>query len=98
MAPQYQNFPGIQSEDVSEFLANFSHTARFYQLRDERKSETLPLYLIGNTNIQFNTTPGLTRKSFEELSAAMMAQFHSESHVWLLRQQLNDRRQLSTVC
>ena len=89
-------FSGTPSEDVTEFLANFSRAARFYQLSEERKSETLPLYLTGNANIWFNTTPGMNGKSFEELSAAMKAQFHSESDVWLLRQKLNERRQLST--
>ena len=89
-------FSGAESEDVTEFLANFNRAARFYQFTNERKAEALPLYLTGNANIWFNTTPGLNHKTFDELAEALKAQFHSASDVWLLRQKLYDRKQLPT--
>ena len=36
-------FSGSESEDVTEFLANFNIAARFYKFSDERKAEALPL-------------------------------------------------------
>ena len=87
-------FSGDGSEDVNEFLANFERTARFYKLNKDRKAETFPLSLTGNANVWFNTTPGLSGKNFEYLATALKTQFHSDSDVWLLRQKLNERKQL----
>ena len=87
-------FSGDGSEDVNEFLANFERTARFYELNEDRKAETFPLSLTGNANVWFNTTPGLSGKNFEYLATALKTQFHSDSDVWLLRQKLNERKQL----
>ena len=89
-------FSGAESEDVTEFLANFSRAARFYQFTGERKTATLPLYVTGNASIWFNKTQGLNHKTFDELAEALKAQFHSASDVWLLRQKLYDRKQLPT--
>lgn len=87
-------FSGDGSEDVNEFLANFERTARFYKLSEDRRTETFPLSLTGNANVWFNTTPGLSGKDFEHLAQALKTQFHSDSDVWLLRQKLNERKQL----
>ena len=87
-------FSGDGSEDVNEFLANFERTARFYKLNEDRKAETFPLSLTGNANVWFNTTPGLSGKNFEYLATVLKTQFHSDSDVWLLRQKLNERKQL----
>lgn len=87
---------GAESEDVTEFLANFNRAAYFYQCTGERKTEAFPLYLTGNASIWFNTTPGLNHKTFEELADALKAQFHSASDVWPLRPKLYDQKQLPT--
>ena len=42
----------------------------------------------------FNTTPGLKKKNFEHLAQALKTQFHSDSDESLLRQKLNERKQL----
>ena len=89
-------FSGDGNEDVNEFLANFSRTARFYKFSEERKAEILPLYLTGNASIWYNTTPGLVGKNFDTLTEALKKHFHSDSDVWLLRQKLNERKQLPT--
>ena len=62
------------------------------------KSEkpSLILHLKGNASIWFNTSPDLVDKAYPELSAALKEQFHSASDKWLLRQKLNDRKQLPT--
>ena len=57
-------FSGDGSEDVNELLANFERIARFYNLSEDRKTETFPLSLTGNANVWFNTTPGLNEKKF----------------------------------
>lgn len=86
-------FSGSESEDVTEFLANFERAARFYKFSEERKAEALPFYLTSNASIWFNTTPGLAGKIFKYLADALKKQFHSESDVWLLKQKLHDRKQ-----
>ena len=89
-------FSGDAHEDVNEFLTNFNRTAVFYHLSPERKAEALPLFLTGSASIWFNTTPELKGRSFDHLSEALKKQFHSDSDVWLLRQRLNDTKQLPT--
>ena len=89
-------FSGDCNEEVNEFLANFNRTARFYKFSEDRKVEILPLYLTGNASIWYNTTPGLSGKIFDTLAEALKKHFHSDSDVWLLRQTLNERKQLAT--
>ena len=89
-------FSGSESEDVTEFLANFNRAARFYKFSEDRKAEALPLYLTSTASIWFNTTPGLAGQSFDYLADALKKQFHTDSDVWLLRQKLHDRKQLPT--
>ena len=89
-------FSGDAHEDVNEFLANFDRTSAFYHLTPDRKAEALPLFLTGSASIWFNTTPELNGRSYAVLSEALKKQFHSESDIWLLRQQLNDTKQLAT--
>ena len=89
-------FSGGAHEDVNEFLTNFNRTAAFYHLSFETKAEGLPLFLTGRAGIWFNTTPELKGRSFDILSHALKKQFRSDSDVWLLRQRLNDTKQLST--
>ena len=89
-------FSGDAHEDVNEFLANFDRASAFYHLTSERKAEALPLFLTGDASIWFNTTPELKGRPFDALSDALKKQFHSDSDVWLLRQQLNETKQLAT--
>ena len=89
-------FSGDAHEDVNEFLTNFNRTAVFYHLNPDRMAEALPLFLTGSASIWFNTTPELKGRGFDILSEALKKQFHSDSDVWLLRQQLNDTKQLQT--
>lgn len=81
------------SEDINEFLANFNRAANFYNWDDDKKTEA---HLQGNTNIWFNTTPDLQGKSYTNLTESLRQQFHSASDQWLLRQKLNERKQLPT--
>ena len=89
-------FSGEFNEDVNEFLINFDKAANFHNWQDLRKAQALPLHLKGNASIWFNKSPDLVNKAYPELSAALKAQFHSASDKWLLRQKLNDRKQLLT--
>ena len=89
-------FSGQFNEDVNEFLTNFDRAANFHNWNDLRKAQALPLHLKDNASIWFNTSPDLVDKAYPELSAALKAQFHSASDKWLLRQKLNDRKQLLT--
>ena len=59
-------------------------------------ADAFPLQLLGNTSIWFNTTPDLADKSYPKMIDALRRQFHSTSDVWLLRQKLNERKQLPT--
>ena len=89
-------FSGDAHEDVNEFLTNFNRTSAFYHLTPERKAEALPLFSTGSASIWFNTTPELKGRPSDVLSEALKKQFHSDSDVWLLRQQLNETKQLAT--
>ena len=89
-------FSGEFNDDVNEFLTNFDRAANFHNWNDLRKAQALPLHLKGNASIWFNTSPDLVDKAYPELSAALKEQFHSASDKWLLRQKLNDRKQLPT--
>ncbi|KAL9965744.1 hypothetical protein ACROYT_G029586 [Oculina patagonica] len=89
-------FSGDADEDVNEFLVNFNRTSAFYNFTPEKKAEALPLFLTGNASIWFNTTPELHDRSFDVLSKALKKQFHSDSDIWLLRQQLHETKQLAT--
>ena len=89
-------FSGSESEDVTEFLTNFERAAQFYKFSEEQKAQALPLYLTSAANVWFNTTPGLADKPFDYLANALKKQFHTESDIWLLRQQLHARHQMPT--
>ena len=52
----------------------------------------LPLLLKGNANVWFSATT-LPDTTYEKLCEALKTQFHTESDVWLLRQQLLNRKQ-----
>lgn len=56
----------------------------------------LPLVLTGYANLWFNSTPSLPGKTFDFIAKELVNQFHNDSDVWLLRQQLCNRKQLNT--
>ena len=89
-------FNGASDEDVNEFLINFDRAAKFHKWNDERKAEALPLHLLGNAGIWFNSTPELSDKPYSAMADALRNQFHSSSDRYLLRQKLHDRKQLPT--
>ena len=53
----------------------------------------LPLLLTGNANVWFSASTW-SGKSYKQLCNALKKQFHMESDIWLLRQQLLNRKQL----
>ena len=89
-------FSGAANEDVREFVAQFERAAGFYKFSEERKAQILPLLLTGHANLWLNSRPLLSGTNFDTLSKALIKQFHTESDVWLLRQQLSNRKQLAT--
>ena len=89
-------FSGEPDEDVNEFIRNYDRASRFHKWNDERKAEAFPLHLLGNASVWFNTTPDLADKSYQDMTDALQRQFHSDSDLWLLRQKLNERKQLPT--
>lgn len=89
-------FSGEPEEDVIEFITNYDRAAKFHKWSDGRKAEALPLHLLGTASVWFNTTPDLAEKSYAGIVDALKRQFHSTADLWLLRQKLNDRRQLPT--
>ena len=89
-------FSGESDEDVNEFITNYNRAAKFHKWNEERMADAFPLHLLGNASIWFNTTPDLADKPYSEMIDALRRQFHSTSVVWLLRQKLNERKQLPT--
>ena len=87
-------FSGDTDEDVNEFVMNFDRAAKFHRWDKERKAEALPLHLLGKANVWFNTTPDIAEESYATITEASKHKFHSTADVWLLRQQLNERKQL----
>ena len=84
---------GRTSEDVNSFLRQLNLTAAFYQLTNSQKADMLPLLLTGNANVWFSAST-LSVKTYDQLCEALRKQFYTESDVWLLRQQLLNRKQL----
>ena len=89
---KFPTFSGNASADVNSFLRQFNLTAAFYKLNSFQKADMLPLLLTGNANVWFSTS-ALSSATFEQLSDALKKQFHTESDVWLLRQQLLNKKQ-----
>ena len=89
-------FSAGAQDDVKEFIAQFNRAANFYKFSNTRKAEILPLLLTGNASAWVNSLPNLPDLTFDQLSAELIKQFHTESDVWLLRQQLSARKQLPT--
>lgn len=90
---KFPTFSGDPSEDVNSFLRQFNLTAAFYKLNNSQKADMLPLLLTGNANVWFSAAT-LSGKSYDQLCEALKKQFHTESDIWLLRQQLLNRKQL----
>ena len=86
-------FSGDSGEDVKQFLRQLDQTATFYKFTDVQKAEVLPLLLTGNPNVWFSASPHLTGKTYDQLCVALIKQFLSESDIWLLRQQLLNKKQ-----
>lgn len=81
--------PKFSNEDVREFIGQFERAAEFYKFSDQRKAQMLPFLLTGHANLWLNSRPLLSGTDFDTLSRALyIKQFHTESDVRLLRQQL----------
>lgn len=89
---KFPTFSGDASEDVNSFLRQLNLTAAFYQLTNTQKADMLPLLLTGNANVWFSAST-LSGKTYDQLCDALRKQFYTESDVWLLRQQLLNRKQ-----
>ena len=86
-------FSGDSGEDVKQFLRQLDQTATFNKFTNVQKAEALPLLLTGNANVWFSASPHLAGKTYEQFCEALIKQFLSESDIWLLRQQLLNKRQ-----
>ena len=86
-------FSGDSGEDVKQYLRQLDQTATFNKFTNLQKAEALPLLLTGNANVWFSASPHLAGKTYEQLCEALIRQFLSESDIWLLRQQLLNKRQ-----
>ena len=86
-------FSGDSGDDVKQFLRQLDQTATFNKFTNVQKAEALPLLLTGNVNVWFSASPHLAGKTYDQLCEALIRQFLSESDIWLLRQQLLNKRQ-----
>ena len=86
-------FSGDSAEDVKQFLRQLDQTATFNKFTNVQKAEALPLLLTGNANVWFSAPAHLAGKTYDQLCEALIRQFLSESDIWLLRQQLLNKRQ-----
>ena len=86
-------FSGDSGDDVKQFLGQLDQTATFNKFTNVQKAEALPLLLTGNANVWFSASPHLAGKTYDQLCEALIRQFLSESDIWLLRQQLLNKRQ-----
>ena len=86
-------FSGDPGEDVKQFLRQLYQTATFCKFTNVQKVEVLPLLLTGNANVWFSASPHLAGKTYDQLCEALTKQFLLESDIWLLRQQLLNKKQ-----
>lgn len=61
-------------------------------MTNAQKADILPLLLTGNANVWFSALT-LSGKPYDQLCDSLRKQFYTESDVWLLRQQLLNRKQ-----
>ena len=85
-------FSGDARQDVNSFLRQFNLTAVFYKLNNFQKADMLPLLLTGNANVWFSAST-LSSLPYDQLCEALKKQFHTESDICLLRQQLLNKKQ-----
>jgi len=87
-------FSGDSGEDVKQFLRQLDQTATFTNLQlSKRLIKVLPLLLTGKANVWFSASQHLAGKTYDQLCEALIKQFLSESDIWLLRQQLLNKKQ-----
>ena len=84
---------GDSGENVKQFRRQLDQTATFYKFSNVQKTEVLPFLLTGNANVWFSASLHLAGKTYDQLCKALMKQFLSESDIWLLRQQLLNKKQ-----
>ena len=88
-------FSGDSGEDVKQFLRQLDQTATFYKFTNVQKADSkiFPLLLTANANVWLSASPHLAGKTYDQLCEALIKQFLSESDIWLLRQQLLNKKQ-----
>ena len=59
-----------------------------------QKAKLLPFLLTGTARVLFQSATHLAGKRYDQLCEELMVQFHTDSDIWLLKQQLTNRKQL----
>jgi len=90
----FPSFGGNESEDVNQFLRDFSRAATFYELSDEKQALVLPFYLKGNASIWFKSLSSLRNETnLQELKEALLKQYVPSYYYLRLRTQLDEIKQ-----
>jgi len=91
---KFPRFSGNDDVDVNNFISQVDLITTYKELNDFQKAKILPVLLTGPARVWFLSTPHLAGKRYDQLCAELIKQFHTESDIWLLKQQLTNRKQL----
>lgn len=85
-------FHGDGVANVDQFLLAFNRHADFFGWSDDKLLRDLPLSLVGPANIWFSSLEPSSYPSFPDLARLLREKFNSPASLWLVRQQLDQRK------
>lgn len=91
---KFPSFSGDGNSDVNSFIRNLNLTGAYHNMNSTQKANLLPLLLTGTAQLWFHSATHLSGKSYEELCDALVQQFHTEADMWVLKQQIANRKQM----
>lgn len=86
-------FRGEGTDDLDQFLQSFNLYADFYNWSDPMRLKALPLNLQGRAKIWFNSLETASFTSYPELVKLLKDHFNSGASEWLVREELDQRKQ-----
>lgn len=86
-------FRGEGTDDLDQFLQSFKLYADFYNWSAPMRLKALPLNLQGRAKIWFNSLETESFTSYPELVKLLKDHFNSGASEWLVRDELDQRKQ-----
>ena len=91
-----KSFHGHPQEDINDWTLKFDRLADFNSWSPHRKTNALPFYLEGLASTYFSHLPQAIQQDSTAVLEALKTRFSNAPLQFLLRQELNTRRQAPT--